>query len=375
MNNITLNIKLKDPKTDIPDTIQTPNNIYTFDYDITKTVMVYSDKDYNKYVVKTYDIYFENKDEISKEIIINKLLTFGFCKTKLNLIDQLSQDQINQDQSTIYLNKDQLISPLSISDFVEYIYEPTYSVIKIITKYVGIDIFYYLESNPTFYLNEDDTKHIFKQMLIQVYNLHQMKISHTDISCENICLDDFDSTNPKVVLIDFGNSLISPKSNYYNLIEHISQSEYIDIINTSDDDIICKFKDKFFKSSESTKPYRENPIPVGKPLYISPERLLAQYDSTKCFSAYKDDIYSMGIVLFVLLTGRTPYSENIKLSFLLKNLESGYIIDNYIQNNMLNVSNECINLLKKLICLENKRISLNEILQHEWLLPVMKNAS
>jgi calcium-dependent protein kinase len=42
---------------------------------------------------------------------------------------------------------------------------------------------------------------------------------------------------------------------------------------------------------------------VGTPLYIAPEILLKMSYSTKC------DIWSLGILVYVLLTGCMPYSE------------------------------------------------------------------
>lgn len=73
------------------------------------------------------------------------------------------------------------------------------------------------------------------------------------------------------------------------------------ILLTENDD--CKIADFGFaiKHSELSKPSKYN---VGSPLYMAPESLKNNEYS------YKTDIWSLGVILFELLTGETPWKSS-----------------------------------------------------------------
>ena len=116
--------------------------------------------------------------------------------------------------------------------------------------------------------NERKAAHIMRQILSALNYLHSKGIVHRDIKPENILVekadtnselgDDFESLNIK--LIDFGASI-------------------------------------FFKENQKLT------VKIGSPYYIAPEVLNRNYDE-KC------DIWSSGVVLYVMLTGNFPFIGN-----------------------------------------------------------------
>ena len=149
---------------------------------------------------------------------------------------------------------------------------------------------------------------IFRQILDGIYYLHQNNIVHRDIKLENILIDIF----PNIKLTDFG------------------FSEYFDgenLLNT-----FC-----------------------GTLAYISPECLLH-----KKFNGFQSDIWSLGVLLYVLVTGSYPWSVK-KISI------TKYQILNGLYEIPSNISSSLNNLISKLLKINPiERISIPEIYNHEW---------
>ena len=116
--------------------------------------------------------------------------------------------------------------------------------------------------------SEQDAFRIFSEVLDAVTFLHANKIAHLDISAENIMLD-FDG---HVRLIDFGQA--------------------------------CCFDDDDGDS--------ELRGVCGKAAYYIPESVRAM-----SFCAFEQDIWALGIVLFVLVVGTIPYVISLSLSLTL----------------------------------------------------------
>jgi calcium-dependent protein kinase len=96
---------------------------------------------------------------------------------------------------------------------------------------------------------------------------------------------------------------------------------------------------------------------VGSSYYIAPEVLKKHYDE-KC------DLWSCGVILYILLSGRPPFGgENDK------EIMERVAVGKYdIQSSPFNkVSKAGIDLIQKLLIMEpKKRISAQEALLHPW---------
>ena len=113
-------------------------------------------------------------------------------------------------------------------------------------------------------LSDDEIKNLFSQMLEAVGYVHEQKLVHRDIKPSNFMI----TKKGQIKLLDFG---------------------------------IAKTTDVI--SSEYTQ--TGTGIQMGTPMYMSPE----QIKSSKEVGA-SSDIYSLGVVLWQMVTGKKPYDSN-----------------------------------------------------------------
>ena len=107
---------------------------------------------------------------------------------------------------------------------------------------------------------------------------------------------------------------------------------------------------------------------VGTPYYIAPEILSCKGYNEKC------DIWSLGIILYVMISGNYPYqiddiSEDFDLDEFAKLLNKKYSTNEIIfpSESWKNVSPQAIDLIRKILKYDfNMRPSASQILDHEW---------
>merc|ERR1719474_2498703 len=128
--------------------------------------------------------------------------------------------------------------------------------------------------------NIELVRFMFQQMVQAVATLHNQGVVHLDISLENFVVH-FDQNGQFLVkLIDFGRAMRMKKREGGNLTAGRYQYEAFDF-------------------SVSTFP--------GKLRYMSPEAaLFLKYQDADPYDASKEDIYALGVVLVVMLTGAMP---------------------------------------------------------------------
>ena len=206
-----------------------------------------------------------------------------------------------------------IMKSLSSSNYIVKIYE-TYQTKKhfcIVMEYICAgDLLSYIKKRSK--LNESIAKFIFKQIILSLQYIHSKNIVHRDIKLDNILID----LNNNIKICDFG---VSKK---------ISNN------------------DKMFEQ-------------CGTPAYIAPEIL-----KDKGYEGFSVDIWSCGVVLYAMLSGTVPFKGN--------NLNE---LDDLIIKGKFNVINDISNDAKHLIkCLlevdPKKRITINNILNHPWLINV-----
>ncbi|KAF0759003.1 hypothetical protein AaE_003776 [Aphanomyces astaci] len=102
------------------------------------------------------------------------------------------------------------------------------------------------------------------------------------------------------------------------------------------------------------------------PYYIAPE----VFDNVAPYDPSKADVWSLGIILFLLLTGvplvNLPSKMDESYMFLsrfgLKKLIQGWELEDF-------VSDDAANLLEKMLCINpNQRCTLQEVAQHPYVL-------
>lgn len=164
-------------------------------------------------------------------------------------------------------------------------------------------------------LNEEHISNFMFQILSAVTYCHEDKnVIHRDLKPENILLEEKTGTF-NIKISDFGSAC------YFDPGKKIQKS-------------------------------------LGTPYYVAPEVVNGEYDE-KC------DIWSCGIIMYMLLTGRPPYKGNNSKA-ILNNIKSSPFV--FIEENYPNISGLASDLLKKMLIIDPKqRISASEALNHPWL--------
>lgn len=169
--------------------------------------------------------------------------------------------------------------------------------------------------------HEQKAAYIMKQILSAVAYLHSFNIIHRDLKPENMLVENRSKNRRgeeeiNIKIIDFGT---------------------------------CNFIEKNSKLS----------LKVGSPYYIAPEVLARNYNE-KC------DIWSCGVILYVLLVGYPPFSGN-STEDLLKNVSKGQYSTEGIY--WKNVSKDAKDLVASMLEFSpKKRISAEDALKSKWLM-------
>ena len=168
---------------------------------------------------------------------------------------------------------------------------------------------------------ENISAKLFIQIVKAVKFLHDNNIAHCDIKPENILLDKF--FNPKINDFGFSQKFNGEKGDY----------------------LLHKFS--------------------GTTIYCSPE---TKFAFTKGFDGIKNDIFSLGILLFVITIGDFPYQRasysDEKYKYIIKKkYDKFWEFFNYIE-----ISGEFKDLINNLISVTpSQRLSIDKILSHPWL--------
>lgn len=161
--------------------------------------------------------------------------------------------------------------------------------------------------------SEEDSSRFTKNLLEILHYLHSMNIVHRDLKPENILMMS-NSNNFEFKLCDFGLACIA-----------------------GDDQVLR----------------------CGSPGYVAPEILLKKAYNNKV------DVFSAGIILFIILSGRAPFYGKNSNEILIKNRECKLL---FHEKYWGRISRECIDLVIKLTEPDpNERPSAELALRHPWL--------
>jgi len=163
--------------------------------------------------------------------------------------------------------------------------------------------------------NETYSAYVMLQILSAINYCHGMKIVHRDLKPENILIVERDSSGrPRVKIADFGTS-------------------------------------KMFEKGAVQRKL------VGSSYYIAPEVLKKHYDE-KC------DIWSCGVIMYILLSGRPPFGGDSDKEIMDKVAKGEYDLESSPFDTLSSSGKDLIN--KLLIMDPKKRISAQEALSHPW---------
>ena len=218
--------------------------------------------------------------------------------SKRNIIEQKLINQLNQEISIMY----QINHPNSIKLYNHF--EENERIYLIMEYAPNSSIFFYLKKNSN--INISQKLQFFRDTCSIIKYLHSKHIVHRDIKPENLLLD----KNYRIKLCDYGWAT-------------------------------------YLQPGEKIKTF------CGTFEYAAPEILKKiEYDE-------KVDIWSLGILLFELLTGYTPFKGKT-------NDEKYYNICKGLINWPKDINKEAKNLISKILKLNPKdRLNIDDILKHK----------
>lgn len=177
----------------------------------------------------------------------------------------------------------------------------------------GGELFEFIEERE--WLEEDECIYLFRQIVAALLHCHRLGIHHRDLKPENILLE---QNTLQVKLVDFGMAALQPKGK---------------LLTT----------------------------PCGSIHYAAPEVFEKSYDGSKV------DVWSLGIILYVMLTGQTPFQydattmvNDVKLWYEL--IKSG----EFELPDVLSI--EAKDLIKRMLTPNDKeRMTLEEVWHHPFI--------
>jgi calcium-dependent protein kinase len=196
------------------------------------------------------------------------------------------------------------------------VFESDNSLYLIMEECYGGDLFSRIskriEANDMY--SEKEACEIIQQVLRAIEYCHNVGIVHRDLKPENLLyLHEGSEENNPIKIIDFG----------------LSQS-----INLN----------KMLSSK------------VGTAYYVAPEILAGKY-TEKC------DIWSAGVILYILLSGEPPFNGPNDRIIYSKIKKMDY---NFPDEKWKNISSEAKDLISKMLSPEAQRLSASQTLEHPW---------
>ncbi|XP_041067193.1 serine/threonine-protein kinase SIK1 isoform X2 [Carcharodon carcharias] len=185
----------------------------------------------------------------------------------------------------------------------------TKDMLYIVTEFAqNGEMFDYLSTNGP--LSESEARAKFWQILMAVEYCHNHHIVHRDLKSENLLLDD--NMNIKIADFGFGN---------------------------------------FYKHGESLSTW------CGSPPYAAPEVF-----EGKEYEGPHIDIWSLGVVLYVLVCGSLPFDGPTLPVLRQRVIEGRFRIPFFL-------SEDCESLIRRMLMVDPmKRITVSQIKQHRWML-------
>lgn len=174
-------------------------------------------------------------------------------------------------------------------------------------------------------LSEIEARRIFIQLAQAIQYLHEeAKVCHKDLKLENIL---FDQDN-NVKLCDFGLALCQQPLKL-NAVTNLPLSP--EILNELD----CA---------------------AGSLAYAAPE----QIKSAKAISCPSTDIWSLGVILYALVTAKLPFHDDYDLRLQQKVMQGDYHMPSYISNELQDLLKNCLSLTPQ------SRFNIDQVLQSRW---------
>lgn len=270
------------------------------------------------------DLIGENKNNIHEKYEVLRQLGSGAYSVVYEAVHRITKDHrcikkiqklnFTKEEEESIMNEIQILKEIdhpNILNIVEF-FQNDKNLFLVMEQLDGGELFDRIIEQKK--MSEKQAQEIMKQVLSAVAYLHCRKIIHRDLKPENLM---FESKKPDcpVKIIDFGTS-------------------------------------RKFKPAEKLK------AKMGTAYYIAPEVLNKSYDE-KC------DIWSCGVILYVLLCGYPPFNgKNDEVIF--RKIKEGTFV--FQKEDWEGISCEAQDLIRKMLTVDpSMRLSAEQALAHPWL--------
>jgi serine/threonine protein kinase len=241
----------------------------------------------------------------------------------------------------------------NVSDQIECIRDENY--IYSIMKHYGEELFNYAGK-----LSEVKCQNYFRQIINGVRIMQTMNVCHRDLTLENVLV----SPDGVCTIIDFGMSLIYPTAKesfikaMYNKLT--TKTEYA----CTEEDDVGDEEQIILMPPQGT---------CGKKNYIAPEIL----SNDQPFNGAMVDNWSLGVILFMLLTGRPPFHKASMLDKWYRMIQNNKLREMLSVWKVEGISDTSIDLLQILLKGSNHKLRMkaDDILLHPWFQSIPSDAS
>ena len=277
------------------------------------------------------------KTKLLDKYTIIRVLGKGVTSTVYKVMDNNSYNyytckSLRSDKTNTAMREIKILNKLPTKDYFSQITEiiEDDNNINIIMDYIpGQDLFEWFDNilkTDRSLIVAPISKEIFRNMVKITKNLHHFGFVHLDLKLENFIISNKEE-EPALTLIDYA----------------------------------------------SCHPYHINPKTMSK---IVGTRGYAPYEIYKGTYYPETDVWSLGICLWILLTGTAPFDHN-KLSFLNKSkiTDKDFIFPNKYHNKFKSqLSADAFDLIDQMLIIDpDERIKIDVILKHPWLNHVDEN--
>lgn len=177
----------------------------------------------------------------------------------------------------------------------------------------GGELFQYIGDHGL--IQEIEVVYLFRQIIAALMYCHRLNIHHRDLKPENILID---KDTLQIKLVDFGMAALQPVGTKLT-------------------------------------------TPCGSPHYAAPEVI-----RTESYDGGKADVWSCGVILYVMLTGTPPFNYSGDEEPGLRQLFRLIARAEYIMPDML--SPESQDLIRRILVPEpKKRLSIEQVWEHKFL--------